>query len=149
MLHTGASYEKTGPGEFDLELEKGSSVATWRMKNKIRHRAIEDSVSCVFHVPLTSLRSSTRGRAHVALARQTAMYLAHVVCGLSLTEVGRIFDRDRTTVSHACALIEDRRDDTTFDQLMELLERVAREEVRRRLGHDEAVAERREFLCQS
>ncbi|MBU2581298.1 MAG: hypothetical protein KJ622_06245 [Alphaproteobacteria bacterium] len=116
------------------------------MKNVVRRLAIETSVSRVFGVPAQALRSATRGRAHVALARQTAMYLAHVVCGLSLTEVGRIFERDRTTVSHACALIEDRRDEPVFDQFLELLERVAREEVRRRVGHDDAVATPRELV---
>lgn len=123
-----------------------SAMADWRMMNVVRRLAIELSVSRVFAVPVPALRSPTRGRAHVALARQTAMYLAHVVCGLSLTEVGRIFERDRTTVSHACALIEDRRDDLLFDQLLELLERVAREEVRRRIGQDEAVATPRELV---
>jgi len=38
-----------------------------------------------------------------------------VVGELSLTEVARGFARDRTTVSHACHLIEDRRDDPDFD----------------------------------
>lgn len=123
-----------------------TAIAEWRMKNIVRRLAIEVSVSRVFAVPVEALRTATRGRAHVALARQTAMYLAHVVCGLSLTEVGRIFERDRTTVSHACALIEDRRDDHLFDQLLELLERVAREEVRRRIGQDEAVAIPRELV---
>ncbi|MEQ8823668.1 MAG: hypothetical protein RIC14_04770 [Filomicrobium sp.] len=60
-----------------------------------------------------------------------------------MTEVGRIFERDRTTVSHACALIEDRRDEPIFDQLLEMLERIAREEIRRRLGsEDDVIAER-------
>ncbi|MCH9808571.1 MAG: hypothetical protein K0U74_12640 [Alphaproteobacteria bacterium] len=104
------------------------------MQNAIRRIAIEYSVSRVFAIPADDLRSATRGRATVALARQAAMYLAHTVCGLSLTEVGRLFERDRTTVSHACALIEDQRDDEVFDQLLELLERVTRAEVRRRLG---------------
>lgn len=50
------------------------------------------------------------------------MYLAHVACGLPLAEVGRLFSRDRTTVAHACALIEDRRDDPTFDRALAVLE---------------------------
>lgn len=62
----------------------------------------------------------------MALARQTAMYLAHVGCSLSLTEVGTLFERDRTTVAHACALIEDRRDNPDFDRALELLERAVR-----------------------
>jgi hypothetical protein len=60
-----------------------------------------------------------------AFARQIAMYLAHVGFGLSMAEVGRAFERDRTTVLHACHLIEDRRDDVRFDQLLDHLEQAA------------------------
>src|SRR5665811_1410920 len=58
-----------------------------------------------------------------AFARQVAMYLAHVVCGLSLTEVGALFARDRTTVAHACEVVEDRRDDPQLDGRLDQLER--------------------------
>jgi hypothetical protein len=60
-----------------------------------------------------------------AFARQIAMYLAHVVFGLSMAEIGRAFGRDRTTVVHACHLIEDRRDEMRFDQLLDHLEQAA------------------------
>jgi chromosomal replication initiation ATPase DnaA len=50
------------------------------------------------------------------------MYLAHVACGLTLTDTGRLFGRDRTTVAHACGVIEDRRDDPLFDRALDLLE---------------------------
>lgn len=116
-----------------------AAISDWRRKNQIRRVAVEGLISRIFDVPLAALRSSTRGRANVALARQTAMYIAHVVCGLSMTEVGRIFERDRTTVAHACALIEDRRDELAFDQLLEMLERIAHEEIRRRLGDEETI----------
>ena len=84
--------------------------------------AIEQAVVQVFGVAHEDLRRSTRGRAKVALARQVAMYLAHVGCGLTLTETGRLFGRDRTTVAHACGVIEDRRDDPLFDRALDLLE---------------------------
>lgn len=84
--------------------------------------AIEHAVGQVFGIAGRDLRRATRGRARVALARQVAMYLAHVGCGLSLTETGRLFDRDRTTVAHACGVIEDRRDDPLFDRVLDLLE---------------------------
>jgi hypothetical protein len=74
-------------------------------------RLAEAASVAAAHVPLSGLRAANRGRRPIALARQTAMYLAHVVFGLSLTRVGICFGRDRTTVRHACALIEDRRDD--------------------------------------
>jgi chromosomal replication initiation ATPase DnaA len=82
------------------------------------------AVAGVFDVELALLRGPTRGRARVALARQVAMYLAHVGCGLSLTETGNLFERDRTTVAYACHIVEARREDPTFDQAIGLLERV-------------------------
>jgi hypothetical protein len=51
------------------------------------------------------------------------MYLAHVVCGLSLTEVGTMFARDRPTVALACGVVEDRRDDPELDSRLDHLER--------------------------
>lgn len=50
------------------------------------------------------------------------MYLAHTGAGISLSEVGRIFTRDRTTVAHACAVVEDMRDDPDFDRCLAFLE---------------------------
>lgn len=73
-------------------------------------------------VPVRQLLASSRRRAGVARARQLAMYLAHVVLSHSLTAVGQAFGRDRTTVSHACALIEDMRDDPAFDAAVSRLE---------------------------
>lgn len=84
--------------------------------------AIESVVTQVFGVTHADLSIRSRGKAHVALARQVAMYLTHVVCGLTLTEVGQLFGRDRTTVAHACAVVEDRRDDLVFDRALDLLE---------------------------
>jgi hypothetical protein len=48
----------------------------------------------VFEVGVEDLRGKTRGSARTAFARQVAMYLAHVGCGVSLTEVGHLFDRE-------------------------------------------------------
>lgn len=86
------------------------------------HAVIEDTVAQVFGVTHADLGIRSRGKAHIALARQVAMYLAHVICGLTLTEVGLLFGRDRTTVAHACAVVEDRRDDPVFDRALDLLE---------------------------
>lgn len=60
-----------------------------------------------------------------AFARQIAMYLAHVGFGISMADVGKIFGRDRTTVVHACHVIEDRRDEARFDDLLDHLEQAA------------------------
>lgn len=74
-------------------------------------------------VPIRLIRHKSRCRPATARARQLAMYLSHVVLGRSLTEIGGAFGRDRTTVSYACALIEDLRDDPQFDEEVSALER--------------------------
>lgn len=61
-----------------------------------------------------------RPRCHV---RQVAMYLSHVVLSVPYTAVGAAFGRDRTTVVHACAVVEDRRDDRAYDRFVEQCER--------------------------
>lgn len=66
--------------------------------------------------------SDTRGAPDAAFARQIAMYLCHVGFGISLTRVAIAFGRDRSTIAHACHLIEDRRDDKIFDAHLDTLE---------------------------
>jgi chromosomal replication initiation ATPase DnaA len=76
------------------------------------------------NVPVRLLLHHSRCRASVAATRQLAMYLMHVALGRSLTDVGRMFGRDRTTVSHACARIEDMRELPRFDADVTRLEDV-------------------------
>ena len=68
--------------------------------------------------------------ASVAFARQLAMYLCHIVGDMSLRDIATEFDRDRTTVSHACHAIEDRRDCPIFDRQIDHLEQKLRAQVR-------------------
>lgn len=75
------------------------------------------------NVPIRMLTHRSRSRLPVARARQLAMYLSHVMLGRSLIEIGEAFGRDRTTVSYACALIEDMRDDPVFDDEVTQFER--------------------------
>jgi hypothetical protein len=74
--------------------------------------------SFVFGVPREDLLGPVRGSTHQALARQVAMYLV-AVHGFSHNTVAELFFRDRTTVAHACRVIEDARDDCAFDRLLE------------------------------
>ncbi len=87
---------------------------------------LEACVAAAFAIDPHALRLPTRGRARIAFARQVAMYLAHVAGGLTLTEVGQMFNRDRTTVAHACNVVENRRDSDPFDKGLERLENVIR-----------------------
>jgi chromosomal replication initiation ATPase DnaA len=79
-------------------------------------------VAAAFAVPVQALHSRTRGKARTALARQSAIYLAHVALGMSCAEAGRLFGRDRTTAAHACRVIEERREDARIDAILSALE---------------------------
>lgn len=84
---------------------------------------LETLVAATFAVAVDELRAGTRRSKPVAFARQSAMYLAHIALGLSYSQVGRIFGRDRTTAAHACRVIEERRDDPLLDLVLAALER--------------------------
>lgn len=86
-------------------------------------------VAAAFTVPVGELRAPSRRRAPIALARQSAMYLAHVTLGLTFTEVGRVFGRDRTTAAHACRKIEDRRTELRLDAALAELEHALRRDL--------------------
>jgi chromosomal replication initiation ATPase DnaA len=88
--------------------------------------ALMQSVALVFEIDERQLAAATRGKAPIARARQVAMYIAHIAWRLTLTDVGRLFGRDRTTVAHACEAVEDLRDDPLFDRRLDLLERAIR-----------------------
>jgi chromosomal replication initiation ATPase DnaA len=81
-----------------------------------------DLVAELRGIPECELLQRDRGQADVALARQIAMYLMHTCYGRHYAEVGRFFGRDRTTVSHACALIEEMRENARFDATLQWVE---------------------------
>ncbi|MFT3726300.1 MAG: helix-turn-helix domain-containing protein [Terricaulis sp.] len=72
------------------------------------------------------IMDTSRGSAQAAFARQVAMYLCHTAFELSLSRVATSFDRDRSTVAHACHLIEDRRDEPQFELWIDALEAMLR-----------------------
>ena len=55
-------------------------------------------------------------------ARHLAMYLAYTAFEMSLSRCAAAFGRDRSTVSHACRAVEDRREEAAFDQWIDGLE---------------------------
>ena len=92
-----------------------------------------DITAALFSVSGKDLRRSGRTNLGVARVRQIAMYVAHVILQMSMSDIGRGFGRDRTTVIHACHLIEDLRDDEDFDRVVAVAERVALAAFRNRL----------------
>jgi len=90
-------------------------------------RRVLDLVAAARGVDPAALLRTSRGKAPVALSRQIAMYLMHVVLSRTLIETGRFFGRDRTTVAHACALVEDKREDQRFDAELDALQTLIEE----------------------
>ncbi|WP_245428661.1 helix-turn-helix domain-containing protein [Kumtagia ephedrae] len=101
--------------------------ATGRREERIMEvcEAMIDVCAALYSVPSKEMRRTGRPVADVGRVRQIAMYVTHVALGISMPEVGRGFARDRTTVRHACHLIEDMRDDIDFDRAVAMTERVA------------------------
>jgi chromosomal replication initiation ATPase DnaA len=86
--------------------------------------SIVDLAAAFFNVPGRELRQPGRSTVDVTRVRQIAMYLAHVMLALPMRDVGKAFGKDRTTVVHACHLVEEMRDDAELDAVVCRLERV-------------------------
>ena len=56
--------------------------------------------------------------------QQIAMYVCHVGLRLPLSDIAVAYGRDRSTVAHACKVIEDRRDNRAYDEFISAVERV-------------------------
>lgn len=87
----------------------------------------KDIAAYALSVERALLDDPKRGPSSAAFARQVAMYLMHTAYGFSLNRIAIAFRRDRSTVAHACRLIEDNRDDFAFDEWLEALENVLRQ----------------------
>ena len=108
------AFEFAGEGQvIPFDRDRGSDSAA---------AAVVEIVARRRGVARTGLLHRSRCTADVAEARMLAMYLVHVVLGRSYSEVGHHFGRDRTTVAHACARIEDLRDRYSFDAEVAALE---------------------------
>ena len=57
-------------------------------------------------VSLRDLTRAGRGSGNASHTRQIAMYLCHVLLRRTQEQLGELFNRDRKTVSYACAQIE-------------------------------------------
>ncbi|MFQ0814916.1 hypothetical protein AVM02_05685 [Brucella anthropi] len=110
---------------LSLERVEGLADRPRQQHNVALCDALIDLLVAMFGVSGTELRSPLRCRREVARVRQIGMYVAHTVFGLAMRDVAAGFARDRTTVMHACHLVEDMRDDTEFDAIVSTFERVA------------------------
>jgi len=75
-----------------------------------------------FGVPDLDLGRPDHRAPLIDFARQVAMYLSACIFGMTMTRIGELFGRDRSTVSHALKVVEDGRTDPVFDAKIERLE---------------------------
>ena len=110
----------------------------WRPTGRRNEEVIElcegmiDVTAALFNVNSKEMRRTGRTAFDVSRVQQIAMYVSHVVLGLSMAEVGKGFQRELATVLHACHLIEDMRDDRDFDRIIGMTEQVAMAAFRNR-----------------
>lgn len=133
LLHPAEPHPRSTGGEIVIERAPRADARRRTDRRRARRRpdhdvvasrcrCLEGLVTHTFGLGRDDLRAASRGEAPIAFARQVAMYVAHVWLAMSLSEVGRRFERDRTTVAHACRVVEDRRDDPRVDRVVTALE---------------------------
>jgi chromosomal replication initiation ATPase DnaA len=86
-----------------------------RFASTTTQQQLLDAVSRATGVPPNAILARSRGRADAAFARQVVMYLLHTGLGRSYDDTAALVGRDRKTVSYACAVVEDLRDEPDFD----------------------------------
>ncbi|NCX22217.1 MAG: chromosomal replication initiator protein DnaA, partial [Betaproteobacteria bacterium] len=88
---------------------------------------IQKTVSDYYKLKVADMYSKRRP-AHIALARQVAMYLAKELTQKSLPEIGELFGgRDHTTVLHAVRRITERRQhEAELNHALKVLEQTLR-----------------------
>lgn len=110
----------TGQIEAAASRPSGAREMSTRLTCRLVQNLTADAVLLAAGgIPL--LRDSRRAKCHV---RQIAMYVCHVVLQISQNDIAHAFERDRTTVRHACSVVEDRRDIADFDAFLETIERL-------------------------
>lgn len=85
------------------------------------------AVAAEFSVSRDDLLSQSRGTQEASRARGIIMYILHTVMEYSMTSAGCCVGRDRTTVRHQCALIEDLRSKPVWDAKVEAVEEALKE----------------------
>ncbi|WP_421852541.1 helix-turn-helix domain-containing protein [Oricola sp.] len=114
-----------GVGDADTDPCRQPNAAAMACRDPIAAcDAVVDLLSVFFNVSGRQIRSPGRASQSIARVRQIGMYIAHVTLGLRMSAIGDGFNRDKSTVVHACHTIEDLRDDPDFDLIVARAERL-------------------------
>ena len=103
-------------------MERVIAMILEQLSDRSRAQLATGVVAYALGYDLGEMIGRTRGPKRACTARQLAMYLTYTAFEMSLSRCAYAFGRDRSTVSHACHIIEDRRDDASFDEWIDGLE---------------------------
>ena len=108
---------KGNPGEAAIQFcnHKRGINSLSSSRERLLARFVNQIVAVYFQLPSELLLKFARGKASATRARQVSIYLMHTTLSFSFTQIAKIYGKDRTTIAHACRLIEDLRDDPEFD----------------------------------
>ncbi|MEM7729934.1 MAG: helix-turn-helix domain-containing protein [Pseudomonadota bacterium] len=87
-----------------------------------RARLAAAAVAIEFGAPELDIDDHEQRSPLCDFARQVAMYLTASLYGLTLTRVGELFGRHRSTVRHAIETVEEGRTDPVLDETLDRLE---------------------------
>ncbi len=105
-------------------------LSSARAGDEAAARLAASVASYALDIPVEEIIGDERGSLDIAFARKVAIYLCHVGFEMSLARVAHAFARDRSTIAHACHVIEDRRDESDFEIWMSALEAMLHEAPR-------------------
>lgn len=80
------------------------------------------AVAMEFSVPELCRAEHSLRKGQICYVRQIAMYLLHTIFELNMTRTAELVSRDRSTVSHACRVVEEGRDDPVLNAKISRLE---------------------------
>lgn len=86
---------------YDEEADTKDYIVQEEKRLKSEAELIIEKSAQLYGVDRDELREHIR-RADIVIPRQVAMYLLRTDIGLSFPSIGKMFDRDHTTVIHAC-----------------------------------------------
>ena len=105
-----------------VDLARGALAALTRIRIAGRLANISAQVAREFRLRPDDLLSRSREQ-RIGFVRQLAMYLCRKITGASFESIGEHFNRDHSSVIHACELIERRIEgETAFRLFIEKLE---------------------------
>ncbi|MCL1963569.1 MAG: chromosomal replication initiator protein DnaA [Firmicutes bacterium] len=114
------------PATAELVEEALRDILAVKDQKRITCELIQQAVADYYNISTVDMRAKRRNR-EVSVPRQVAMFLTREMTELSLTQIGTAFNRDHTTVIHACDKIgEDARASQAMVSILEDLRHAVR-----------------------